>query len=328
MPVTVAVGSLFRNSARTLDYFRALWRHQLGEGADFRLKFSFVEGDSTDDTWPRLRSWAAEDPRVTLSKLDVEPVLDFEDRIRKWACLGNAVIDQIADSDWDWFLWCESDLCLPPDLVTLLLASGKDVVAPAIHLGGFFYDTWGFRGRDGQRYRNVAPLHPGHVPFGLAPMDSVGSVVLFRRAILEAGVRFRGLHENGLLVGACQDARSLGFEVWMDSRVAVVHPTSLWQDQQYRLGRVEVETADADPEVEAAWRRAIDAVLAVEAPLLGSPVLPPDHPAFEPFRAAAARELPARPFSVRSELHSEAPKRYVLVITDRVPTPCEHTSIP
>jgi hypothetical protein len=306
------VCSLFRNSADTLDYFRAVIGAQERDGV--RLAFSFVEGDSTDDTYERLSAWAAEDPRVTLAQRHVEPIADYDDRVRKWAALGNLAVEGALATDADYILWCESDLALPHDLLAQLLATDLDIVAPAIFMGGLFYDIWGFRGLDGVKFTNEAPYHQEFHPHGVVPLSSVGSCVLFRREVFEAGVRFRGTFDDGLLVGVCRDAGLLGFRTYMDSRVAVLHPTTLWKRQQYKLERVEV---DCDPSQDGLWgdiARDLAAEIGLE---LGSiDYTSDDHPVFAPVHAIVNRHLPGRPHRVRVSLASEGRKTYALTVED------------
>ncbi len=315
MPTRVGVCSLFRNSERTLGYYRALLEHQLLD--DVELVYSFVEGDSIDRTPAMLRAWAAQDPRVMLQTLPVEPVADFEDRVRKWALLGNAALEGALAQDVDHVLWCESDLALPPDLVTQLVQDRVDVVAPGIWLGGYFYDTWGFRGLDGRRFDNLPPHHPQWQSHGLFEVATAGSVVLFRRAVFDAGVRFRGEYENGLLVGACQDARERGFRVFADSRIAVVHPTTLWRAQQYRLDRVDLEGFDDDVFTVHEWTEMAREIRETESLALGSPDLPEDHPVFAGIRRRIQARIPGRAFALRSALTHERAKTWRLVIRDR-----------
>lgn len=309
MSPTVAVCSLFRNSSRTLDCFRSALETQAGSGIE--LVFSFVEGDSTDDTWARLSAWAATDRRVVLQKIDVEPVTSFEDRVSKWAALGNAALDGLRGRSYDYVLWCESDLSIPPDLVSQLVADAVDVVAPAIFLGGMFYDTWGFRGLDGRRFQNVMPYHSDYRPFGLIELASVGSTVLFRRAVLDTGLRFRGVYENGLLVGLCSDARARGFRVFLDSRVAVVHPTSSWRRQQYKLARVRLEPHGTEIPLADVLER-----LPQGAPLLGSPEFPAGHAVLADLVRLLQGPFPPGKFALSTALCSEGDKQYTLVIRD------------
>jgi Cryptococcal mannosyltransferase 1 len=307
----VAVCSLFRNSADTLDYFRAVIGAQ--ERAGVRLVFSFVEGDSTDDTYERLTAWAAEDPRVTVAQQHVEPVLDFDDRVRKWAALGNLAIEGALATHADYILWCESDLALPHDLLAQLLASESDIVAPAIFMGGLFYDIWGFRGMDGVRFTGEAPYHRDFHPHGRVQLSSVGSCVLFGRAVFEAGVRFRGTYEDGLLVGVCHDAGLLGFRTYVDTRVAVLHPTTLWRRQQYTLERVDV---DCEPSQDEAWAD-VARDLASEVTLtLGTIEYEGEHPVDAPVHAIVNRHLPGRPHRIRVSLASEGRKTYAITVED------------
>lgn len=309
----MAVCSLFKNSASTIDYYRAVLASQQRPGLE--LAYSFVEGDSKDDTFARLRAWRDSDQRVSLSKLDVEPVRDFDERVRKWALLGNVAIEGALKTDCTHILWCESDLALPHDLVSELVACERDIVAPAIFLGGMFYDTWGFRGLDRVRFTNEAPYHRDYAAHGVVELSSVGSVVLFDRAIFDAGVRFRGTYQDGLLVGVCRDAALLGYRTFMDSRVAVLHPTSGWRAQQYTLERVDVECGDAT--VGEAWQdvaREIENRIDVR---LGTIEIAGDHPVFEPVRAILSRRMPGRAHELSVHLTSEAGKRYALLIRDR-----------
>ena len=308
----MTVCSLFRSVAPTVPLYRAMLEAQARP--DVELCASFVEGDSRDDTFAKLCAWRDSDPRVRLVQRHVEPVTDFAHRVRAWAELGNLALEGALETDCTHVLWCESDLVLPPDLLEQLLECDADIVAPAIFLGGWFYDTWGFRGLDGARFTNDAPHHPDWNAHGMVELSSVGSVVLFRREVFDAGVRFRGEYPDGLLAGVCADARKLGFGVFMDSRVAVLHPTTGWRRQQYALERVDVECADCG--VAEAWTDVAREIENEVDVLLGSVDLAGDHPVFEPVRAIAARRMPGRAHRLRVRLASEARKRYALVIED------------
>ncbi len=312
----VAVCALFRNSAPYVDYFRAVMSAQTREHID--LVFSLVEGDSTDDTHARLQAWAAADHRVMLTKADVEPVADFADRVTKWAMLGNVAIEQALPTDCTHLLWCESDLTIPFDLLDQLLAEPSDIVAPAIFLGTLFYDTWGFRGLDGARFTNEAPYHHEFRHHARVPLSSVGSCVLFRRELFDQGVRFRGSYEDGLLVGVCRDSAALGFRTFMDSRLAIVHPTSLWKRQQYTLGTVDVQCFQ--PRHHDALVQAAQRVVSEVRITIGSVDMNGNHPVFTPVHDIMRTHLADAPFAVRLRLASERDKTYALILSD-LPAP-------
>jgi glycosyltransferase involved in cell wall biosynthesis len=308
----VAVCALFRNSARYVNYFRAVLSAQ--ERENIELVFSLVEGDSTDETPSLLQQWAADDPRVILTTHNVEPVADHDDRVRKWAQLGNVAVEATLTRDCTHILWCESDLALPLDLLEQLVSAERDIVAPAIFLGGMFYDTWGFRGTDGVRFTNTAPYHKQFQPHALVELNSVGSCVLFKRDIFDAGVRFRGEYENGLLVGVCRDAAMHGFRTFMDSRVSVLHPTTLWQKQQYRLAVVTVTNTNS---THLAALQAAATQIANETRItLGAVDLPADHAVFAPVHRIISTHLRGASYALTVHLASETRKQYRLELSD------------
>lgn len=237
----LAICSLVRDGMPYLPAYRAQVESLvLADGDTWRLYV--LEGDSRDDSWRFLQRWAQQDSRVHVAQLHVGKAESAEQMARNWAKVGNACFDLIpAESAHTHVLWLESDLTFPSETARRLLAHGVDVVAPVIFLGGQFYDTWGFRDVAGRRWTNTAPYHPDFGPNRLMPMGSVGSCVLFRRAVFEAGIRMRGTYENGLLVGMCNDARAAGLRVWADTGTAILHPVDQWERQMWHIDEVTIE---------------------------------------------------------------------------------------
>ena len=162
----------------------------------------------------------------------------IEAKAEQWAKIGNQGIETALKSNPDFILWVEADLCFPLDTVDRLVNHDRDIIAPTIMLGPNFYDSWGFRTIEGQKIFNIKTISgPNN---STTELSSVGSCVLFRSSIFRAGVRFRGPYETGLLVGVCTDARKLGFRVWVDTMLSVIHPTSLWEQQVWRIEWLEV----------------------------------------------------------------------------------------
>lgn len=282
----VAICSLVRDGMEYLpSYRRQLESLHLAEGDTWRLYI--LEGDSRDGSRDFLLRWAAEDPRVRVGQEHVGDASEQEDRAARWARVGNACFDLIpADSTHTHVLWLEADLCFPPELLGRLLSREVDIVAPMIYLGGVFYDTWGFRDLQGRKWTNAAPFHPRYRPFSLLEMGSVGSCVLFIRAVLDAGVRFKGSYEQGLLVGMCQDARALGYRVWADTATAILHPAAAWEAQMWRPARIRLEPPGGAP-VELTLPEAQALGLQANLPLLDAQTYMKAQRAF--FRALFAR---------------------------------------
>lgn len=230
----VAICSIVRDAmAYLLAYRRQLESLDLADGLDWRLYI--IEGDSRDGTHGFLQQWAHEDTRITIEQEHAGDAAEVQDRAARWARVANACLDLVPrDGAHSHLLWLEADLCFPPELLRRLLAHDVDVVAPIIFLGGLFYDTWGFRDVSGRAWRNEPPFHPRYQPMSLIEMGSVGSCVLFRRAVLDAGVRMKGRYEDGLLVGMCRDARSLGLKVFADTSTAILHPVDRWEEQMWQ----------------------------------------------------------------------------------------------
>jgi hypothetical protein len=230
----VAICSIVRDGMAYLPaYRRQLESLDLACGLGWRLYI--IEGDSRDDTHAFLQRWAREDVRVTIEREHAGDSAQVQVRAARWARVANTCLDLVPRSSaHTHVLWLEADLCFPPELLRRLLAHEVDVVAPMIFLGGLFYDTWGFRDTAGVSWRNAPPFHPQYRPMSLIEMSSVGSCVLFRRAVLDAGVRMKGRYDDGLLVGMCHDARALGHKVYADTGTAILHPVDRWEEQMWQ----------------------------------------------------------------------------------------------
>ena len=243
----IIICSLVKNGMKYLPAYRKqLEALVLPERLSWSL--CILEGDSDDGTWDYLERWASECDNVVIGREDVgEPVAGegIDGRAVRWARAGNACLELIdAVPQYSHVLWMESDLCFPLDLLERLLSLEVDIVAPMIWIGGHFYDTWGFRDLQGNKWSHYPPYHPDYRSDSLMEVGSVGSCVLFRREVLDAGVRFRGPYQTGLLVGVCNDARAKGFRVFADTSTSILHPVSLWADQMWTVTDIELTGPD------------------------------------------------------------------------------------
>jgi hypothetical protein len=159
-------------------------------------------------------------------------IISLDQKADQWASICNQGVEKALEGECDFILFVESDLCIPYDLVDLLVSLDLDIVAPVVFLGGLFYDSWGFRDLDGRKIDSITINSMDNSPIELS---SVGSCVLFRSEIFRGGVRFHGPHETGLLVGVCTDARNKGYKVWTHPSISIIHPTSAWNAQVWRI---------------------------------------------------------------------------------------------
>ncbi len=241
----VVLASIFRDSCPYLErYFaqvRAL-RDALLPDKEFRA--IWCEGDSMDATYDTLKGWADHYvPFIDLFQYHhggpKYPSEDIEDRWRRIALVDNAVMERLP-KDTDALIYVESDLIWQPqtmvDLVTLLKKA--EAVAPMCFHGDTkaFYDTWGYRGRNGVQFTRHPPYHDmlddpdgmgGYPGIGIIPEDnlypllSAGSCVVMRGEV----ARVARFGELDCIVGLGRSIREHGYGLWLAPDLAVIHPT-------------------------------------------------------------------------------------------------------
>lgn len=229
----ISIWSQFRNAAgRQIERYR-----QQVESLDYPpalLRFYLCEGDSEDDTLAELQSWSAIDDRLTIIQHDTGiPHYAHSTRVERMQAVarnGNLGWDAIARDAWgDYALMIESDLLIEPDLLRRLIdrrPTKADIFAPMIWIGVEsdlrFYDLWAYR-INGKMFQPRPPTwyysKYGDTPFEL---DSVGSVVLFRMALITGGLR---LSESECVLGMCNEARTQGHRIFCDPSTNVLHPS-------------------------------------------------------------------------------------------------------
>lgn len=219
----VTIVSAMRDSLGELPAFMTRFETLAHPPASLRL--IVVEGDSVDGTLPALREWADKEKRLTVvvcntGRPHYGSVIDV-DRFLVLAAVFNAGLETV-DLAWsDYVLFIPSDVHYEPDILSRLLAHGKDIIAPFFWGpgGDWFYDVWGFV-RDGVQFTNFdrSQLHAyGNVPI---QMDTIGGVALIHADVLRAGVRYSIQDVDR---GLCWAAQAQGFTVWADPTTHVTH---------------------------------------------------------------------------------------------------------
>lgn len=222
----VTVCSIFRDSSAYVDrYFRQIDRLEDALSANVRL--CIAEGDSTDDTHSALyRHIHDRGKGDTLLKVDHGgPKYGSVDLPERWAQIATVCNAVIANAEPTGpLIYVESDLLHEPEIMLTLLEDLTIVpaVAPLSMSDGRFYDVWGHRGLDGQRFQMQAPYHPDLVTDQhLVEIGSAGSCVVMRKEVAEVA-RFG---DNDCIVGLGRDIRNRAkASLWLDRRVAVRHP--------------------------------------------------------------------------------------------------------
>lgn len=189
-----------------------------------RLRFAFVENDSTDGTYDRLASWAGLDERVSLHKRDtggpLYPSIVNAHRFEIMGTVFNWALDEV-DYEWsDYVLFLPCDIRFGPDLLARLLAHRANICSPFVYQRGVFYDIWAFS-RNGHDFLPFAEGMTTQL-FGdeLIEMETIGGVTLIDCDVLRAGVRYSTINVDR---GLCEAARALGYSCWADPTLRVYH---------------------------------------------------------------------------------------------------------
>jgi hypothetical protein len=226
--VGVTIASIFRDSVPQLDrYFLQVAKLEAALGEEVSL--ALCEGDSTDGTYDAIERHLVDHANTDmLVKVDHGgPKFGSVDHPQRWAQIAlccNAIMDGINPSGP--VIYVESDLLWTPPVMERLLEdlSVYPAVAPMsmIRSGdGFrFYDVWGFRGTDGERFTPHAPYHPDLADGApLAKIASAGSCIAMQPQVAKV-VRFG---DNDCVLGLGRDINRVA-SLWIDTRVQVEHP--------------------------------------------------------------------------------------------------------
>jgi glycosyltransferase involved in cell wall biosynthesis len=219
------------------------------------LSLALLEGDSEDDTWPRLQeslaTYSSEFGRTAAFRLDLglrlnterwQPHIQFQRRSAIARCRNR--LFQRAYQGEDWVLWIDADVIeYPSGSLNQLLAVGKSIVAPHCvqYPGGPTFDLNSFRFKPGARQNRWKYLIDGVIqpPRGdgrvyledfrgdpLVELDSVGGTMLLVHAGLHAdGILFTDFGYRGYLdtEGFAMHARDRGIQSWGLPDLEIIH---------------------------------------------------------------------------------------------------------
>lgn len=231
--MNIAIGSCFRNSA---GYPINRWMRQVARLQDWAahrwhdLNLICVWGDSTDDTRQELINCTSAlcGARTTAEVVERShggPVFgstEAPERMKALSYVGNGIFESVGP-DIDILIYVESDLMWQPETLGRLMnrLNETDIVAPLVFAGQAFYDIWGFRSLEGERF---GPFHPYNRTLRhdgqLTEVSSVGSCLVMRGEV----ARECRIIDDECLVGFCKDARSKGYRVSVDSSERIEHP--------------------------------------------------------------------------------------------------------
>lgn len=229
--MNIVIGSAFRDMSRAVNrYLAQVMALKQHVGEDHNVRVIAVEGDSVDHTDEVLAA------RAELWEIDIDirksehghphfGSTESPTRLKELTKVSNAIFAGLKKDD-DVLLYVESDLLWRPHDVGSLIDmamrqdGGFDVFAPLVFAGEAFYDIWGFRGLDKERFGPFAPYHNSLPAGGLAEISSAGSCLAMRS---EVGRKVKNTSAEGL-VGWCACARKAKYTIACAVDFRVDHP--------------------------------------------------------------------------------------------------------
>lgn len=172
------------------------------------LRYTFVEGGSTDRSREILLDWLKTKKDVYYRQIDMPSGLKLRERM--WFSGNHA--RQLLKTEMkgvapdDYLFICDCDVIkIPRNILKVLISLDVDVVAPYTYVDGseVFFDTWAFRYDEDSDV--VVPKAD------LIPMKSVGACPVLIKAAVVRAVDYWG---DQAIVGFCNEAREKGFKIW------------------------------------------------------------------------------------------------------------------
>ncbi len=227
----IVIGSAFRNMAgRTNRYFKSVYALVEQLGYDDSVRIVAVEGDSIDGTAEELRHMAElwEIPTDVRNHDHGHPHFGSTEspvRLKALTGVSNEVFAGVDGTD-DVLVYIESDLLWRAETIAGLAelahrqADGFDIIAPLTYAAEAFYDIWGYRGTDSQRFGPFAPFHESLPSHGIGEIHSAGSCLVMRSEV----ARFVQNNSANALVGWCAAARCAGYRIGCAVDYRIDHP--------------------------------------------------------------------------------------------------------
>ncbi|PQP82109.1 hypothetical protein C0Q44_20880 [Paenibacillus sp. PCH8] len=201
----VFVGSPVRNRAWIMDRHLQSIKQQA-----VQKQYTYILNDSEDQTEDILHEHQI--PYMTHNLGRTYGHMRGQYSYHHLALLRNVLLDEFLKSDCDYLFSVDTDIIIPEHSLQQLMDNDKDVCSMLI------------RNHPKVQAHNamIGEKHISKFREGLFPVDLTGAVYLIKREVIEAGVRY-GSHPTGEDAPFCEQARRLGFELYVDTRLRPVH---------------------------------------------------------------------------------------------------------
>lgn len=228
--MNIVIGSAFRNSSGRINpYFQRA--HHLVRTTEHTVRVIAVEGDSHDDTARELAHigglWEIPtDVRTHNHGYPIFGSTEKPERLKALSGVLREVYAGVLETD-DVLVYVESDLLWNAGTIAELAemahrqADGFDIIAPLTFAAEAFYDIWGYRGTDSQRFVPFKPFHDSLPETGIGEIHSAGSCLVMRADVARA---VDSTDNTNALVGWCAAARGAGYRIGCSVDHRIDHP--------------------------------------------------------------------------------------------------------
>lgn len=201
----IFIGAPVRNRAWILErHLKSLMLQEADK------EFKYILNDSEDETEQILKDQGI--PYVTHNLGKKHGHMRGQYSYNNLALLRNMLLHEFLQSDCEYLFSIDTDIIIPEGSLQRLLDNDKDICAMLIQ-------------NHPKMKAHNAMVGGRHIPEfqeGIMPIDLTGAVYLIKRKVVEAGVRY-GWHPIGEDEPFCEQARRLGFELFVDTRLRPIH---------------------------------------------------------------------------------------------------------
>lgn len=216
----ILIGCPVRNRAWILPhYLRAM------QSLDYpreKLQYCFVLNNSTDCSQEIIEEFARNN-NTDIIIFDQEKPRGVERGYYSFthlASLRNTLLNQFLETGADYLFSVDSDILVPADSLSRLIAHNCDIVSMLVCNGHQIGDpdVYNVLRQVDDRYEYIRDF-PRH---GVFPVDCTGAAYLIKRRVITRGVRYC-TDGGGEDIGFCQQAREMGFQLYCDGSLEAFH---------------------------------------------------------------------------------------------------------
>jgi hypothetical protein len=190
------------------------------------IEYCFIINDCIDNTREILEEFAQNTLTpvrlITANLGNKQSDLRGVYNLSNLALLRNLLLEEFIESDCQYLLSVDSDILVPPNIISRLIADNCAIVSALVCNGHELKNKSIYnillRTRDG-KYKHFID-YPHNCLFKI---DCTGAAYLIKRKVIESYKIRYSAHSGAEDIGFCEAAARQGLEIYCDSRIECVH---------------------------------------------------------------------------------------------------------